>query len=193
MKQGKIFIIAGSSGVGKDTIIHEIMARFPELKKPVSYTDRERRLDDNPNSYHFISKEVFSELVETGEIFEWEYARDDRRYGSSKKEVVGNIENNLNQIKVVGPKMVANFKDVIGSDKVKAFFVKYENLELLKKRIAENRKDATPADIEIRFNQAKNDLEYEKDCNYSIINPEGHIEIAIEQISRIIKEELSDK
>lgn len=77
----KIFVISGPSGSGKDTVIDALRQTFPNFAQPISYTDRDKRADDKPYTYHFISKEKFDELVKSGEIFEWEFARDERRYG----------------------------------------------------------------------------------------------------------------
>ena len=85
--KGRIFVIAGPSGVGKDTIMEILIKKLPNLVKAISYTDRLKRADDKLHTYRFISKEEFDEYLKTGEIFEWEYARDNiNRYGSSKKE-----------------------------------------------------------------------------------------------------------
>lgn len=181
----KIFVISGSSGVGKDYVVNEVLKLFPDIKKSISYTDRDRRADDKPDAYHFVSKEEFDHLLETGEIFEWEYARDDRRYGSSKKEVLGKLEQGENQIKIVGPKMFPNFKKIFGK-KVIGIYIKYEDIDLMKKRIAETRPDITPKDLEVRYNQAKEDIKFEKYYDYSVINPEGHPEKAVEEIKNII-------
>jgi len=74
--KGRIFVIAGPSGVGKDTIMEILIKKLPNLVKAISYTDRLKRADDKLHTYRFISKEEFDEYLKTGEIFEWEYARD---------------------------------------------------------------------------------------------------------------------
>lgn len=185
----KIFIIAGPSGVGKDTIVEAVLQKFPQLEKTVSYTDREKRLDDKPNSYHFISKEKFDELVEEGEIFEWEYARDERRYGASKKEITESLERGKNLIKVIGPKSISNLRKIFGN-KIVSIFLKFQNLNLLKERIKKNRPDSSNEDIEIRYNQGLKDMEFEKYYDYSVVNPEGHPERAIEEVEKIIQKEI---
>jgi len=187
--KGKLFIIAGPSGSGKDTIIDAMCQKIPALKKAISYTDREKRLDDKADSYHFISKEIFDELVKSGEVFEWEYARDERRYGSSKKEVMGHLAEGHNLIKIVGPKSFKNIKNIFGKQTT-GIFIKYEGINLLKERIKKNRPDITERDLEVRFKQAFEDMGYEKDYDYSVINPEDHPEKAIGEVERIIQNEL---
>ena len=185
----KIVVISGPSGVGKDTLMEAMILKFPNLQRAISYTDREKRADDKPDSYHFVSKEKFDELLKSGEIFEWEYARDEKRYGSSQKEIQERLDAGKNIIKVVGPKSVPNFKNIF-SDQAIGIFVKFDNIELLKNRIRKNRPDTSEQDIEIRFKQAFEDMKYERFSDYSVVNPEGHPEQAISEVENIIKKEL---
>lgn len=189
--QNKIFVISGSSGVGKDYIINQTLKSFSNFKKAISYTDRDKRADDKPDAYHFISKEEFDKLIKSGEIFEWEFARDKRRYGSSKIEVIGFLESGENQIKIVGPKMFHNFKNLFG-DKVVGIYLDYENIDLMKNRIRSTRPDMTEQDLEVRFNQAKQDIAFKKYYDYIVINPEGHPEIAVSKVEEIIKDNISN-
>ena len=43
MKQGRIIVISGPSGVGKGTVLSEVMAKHPELQFSVSATTRAPR------------------------------------------------------------------------------------------------------------------------------------------------------
>jgi guanylate kinase len=183
---GKIFILAGPSGVGKDTIMEAVVQRIPQLKRVISYTDREKRADDQENSYHFISREEFDHLVKEGEIFEWEYARDQRRYGSSKKEIFGFLDTGSNLIKIVGPKSFSNFKRIFGV-RVVGIFIKYKNIDLLKQRLQKSRPGIKAKDLELRYAQAFKDMTYEQNFDFSIVNPEGHPEKAIGGVEKIIK------
>jgi len=185
----KIFIIAGPSGVGKDTIIDGVKSQIPDLEEAISYTDREKRMDDKPDSYFFVPKDKFDSLIKEGKIIEWEYARDERRYGSSKKEIGRLLNSGKNLIKVVGPKSLVNFKKLFPGQLV-GIFLKYENLDILKDRIRKNRPDITEEDLETRYNQAFEDMKCEKDYDYSVENPEGHPEIAIKKVTEIIEKEL---
>lgn len=67
-----IFIIEGPSGVGKDTIINEIIRRYPEkFGKPINACTRQMRENESQgNPYLFLSEEEFLKLRQSGEIFE---------------------------------------------------------------------------------------------------------------------------
>lgn len=186
--KGKIFVIAGPSGVGKDTIMEILIKKVPQLVRAISCTDRPKRTDDKSDSYHFVSKKEFNHLIKTNEIFEWEYARDKKnRYGSSRKEVLDSFQKGQSLIKIVGPKSFKkNFKQVF-ADQAIGIFIKYEDLGFLKNRIKQNRPDINPRELEIRYKQAFKDMAYAKDYDYLIVNPEGHPEKAVSQIKKIIE------
>jgi len=67
-----ILIIEGPSGVGKDTIINEIIRRYPDkFGKPINATTRPMRENESQNNpYLFLTNEEFRRLRNTGEIFE---------------------------------------------------------------------------------------------------------------------------
>ncbi|MBE5735876.1 MAG: hypothetical protein E7356_00755 [Clostridiales bacterium] len=67
-----IIIIEGPSGVGKDTIIDEIIRRYPNIfERPINATTREMRENESQgHPYLFMTEEEFMNLRKSGEIFE---------------------------------------------------------------------------------------------------------------------------
>ena len=67
-----IIIIEGPSGVGKDTIINELISRYPNrFARPINATTRKMRENESQgNPYLFLNDEEFHKLRATGEIFE---------------------------------------------------------------------------------------------------------------------------
>ncbi len=67
-----IVIIEGPSGVGKDTIINELIARYPDkFGKPINATTRPMRENESQNNpYLFLTEEEFFKKRQSGEIFE---------------------------------------------------------------------------------------------------------------------------
>lgn len=68
----QIVIIEGPSGVGKDTIINEIIKRYPDkFGKPINATTRPMRENESQNNpYLFLTEEEFFKKRESGDIFE---------------------------------------------------------------------------------------------------------------------------
>ena len=68
----KLFVISGSSGVGKGTVIKEFLKRNPEYKLSVSCTTRKPREGEvHGKNYFFLTREEFESCIERNEFLEW--------------------------------------------------------------------------------------------------------------------------
>ena len=60
MSSGHLFVISGSSGVGKGTVMKQVMQRMPELQFSVSATSRPPRPGEtNGVEYFFVTEDAF--------------------------------------------------------------------------------------------------------------------------------------
>ena len=97
MKQGRLFVISGPSGVGKSTILKELLARQEDIYFSVSATTRPPRPGEVDHvHYHFNSPDEFRRLIESEALLEWaEYVGN--YYGTPAKYV----DEALEQAKVI--------------------------------------------------------------------------------------------
>jgi guanylate kinase len=66
-----VFIISAPSGSGKSTLVQRVLKEVPDLTFSVSYTTRRPRgLEQDGQSYHFISREDFEARVTRDEFLE---------------------------------------------------------------------------------------------------------------------------
>ena len=71
-KRGKLFTMSGPSGVGKGTIVRELMRQCPQMRLSVSYATRQPRPGEIDGvHYFFTTKEHFQEMAQRGELLEW--------------------------------------------------------------------------------------------------------------------------
>ena len=72
MSKKQIVIIEGPSGVGKDTIITELISRYPDrFGRPINATTRPMRENESQNNpYLFLTEDEFLKKRASGEIFE---------------------------------------------------------------------------------------------------------------------------
>ena len=71
MTQGRIIIISGPSGVGKGTILKEVMRRDPSLRFSVSATTRLPRPGEVEGvNYSFVDTPRFEQMIADGALLE---------------------------------------------------------------------------------------------------------------------------
>ena len=94
----KLFVISGSSGVGKGTVLKEFLARHPEFKLSISCTTRPIRPGEIDGvNYFYITKEEFKQGIESGDFLEWaEFS--DNYYGTGKSFIEAGLQRGENLI-----------------------------------------------------------------------------------------------
>ena len=92
MTRGRLLVISGPSGVGKDTVLRTLFALDPHLRYSVSYTTRAPRPGEvDGTSYSFVDEPTFLAMVERGEFLEWARVHGNL-YGTSLARVREHLE-----------------------------------------------------------------------------------------------------
>ncbi len=80
---GNLFVVSAPSGAGKTTLCKEIIDLFPRLRHSVSYTTRPARAGEvDGRDYHFVTREVFENMIAAGQFAEWAEVHGNR-YGTA--------------------------------------------------------------------------------------------------------------
>lgn len=65
----KPLIIVGPSGVGKATLVNEVLKSYKVFERKISYTTRPKKpIEKGPDHYYFITKEEFMRVSVTSLI-----------------------------------------------------------------------------------------------------------------------------
>jgi guanylate kinase len=70
--KGRLFVLSGPSGSGKDTVLARVLGRVPSLTRCVTRTTRVQRAGEvNGFDYEFVSEQEFQRLIDAGDFLEW--------------------------------------------------------------------------------------------------------------------------
>lgn len=167
MKKGRIIIISGPSGVGKGTVLREVMRRRPDLQFSVSATTRPIRPSEVDGvNYYFISKERFEEMIAADELIEYaQYAGN--YYGTPIKPLIEATEKGISiilEIEVQGAlKVIERRSDAL------SIFIAPPSFEELEKRLL-GRGDTAPEIAAQRLQIARWECENANKYQYIIVN-----------------------
>jgi len=177
---GKLFVISGSSGVGKGTVINEFLRKHPEFRLSISCTTRGKREgEEHGVNYFFLSKEEFKNCIDNNEFLEW--AEFSGNYYGTKKEFVERcLANGENLILEIDTKGALNVKKLM--PEAHLIFIAPPSIEELEARLR-GRHTETEEAIQKRLASIKLEIENSKHYDYVVIN--DTVENAVKRIEEI--------
>lgn len=108
-----LIIICGPSGAGK-TELSKALAVYEDIKEVVSYTTRPPRIgEQNGVDYHFVSNEIFNNMIQSNEFCEYEEYSQSRFYGTAKNDIVSAAKSKNIYTTVVTPNGMRAIEDTL--------------------------------------------------------------------------------
>jgi guanylate kinase len=189
-----VLIITGPSGVGKGTLIQNLLREVPGLELSVSATTRKPRPgEQNGVDYWFLTPEEFEERLQNGEFLEHaEYAGN--RYGTLRSEIERVREKGGDG---EGPRGLVLEIEIQGARQVREalpeavqVFVEPPSLEALRTRLIGRGSD-DPETIERRLRVAQEELKAADEFKYRIKN--DRLEDAVAALADLVATLWADK
>lgn len=182
-----LVVISGPSGVGKSTIVKEILSFYGPKKMgtTITYTTRlPRDTEKHGREYYFVSEAEFINLKEKNVLVEWTYIYN-HYYGTAIEQ--------MNHLWKAGKVIIKDF-DLKGARAIKTLypqtlriFISPPSVEELIQRV-QKRSENSEKDMEIRIKQAKSEMEKSSCFDYSLEN--NNLSTTLEKLKKIIEEYL---
>jgi guanylate kinase len=185
--RGRLIVVSGPSGAGKDTLIRAALDAIPELALIASATTREPREGEVDGRDHvFLSREEFERWIDEGRLLEWaEYSGN--LYGTPKQSVEEFLEKGRSvilRIELQGARQIKERRpDAL------MVFVRAPSLVETRRRL-ESRATESSASVESRMATAINEIAARDEFDYEVIN--GEYEQARKDMIEILQEELAE-
>lgn len=182
--KGKLFVVSGPSGVGKNTILNRVVAGRENVQYSISATSRAKRPGEiDGKSYFFVTREQFEAMLQQGELLEYaEYVGN--YYGTPLKPI--------EQATQAGIDVVMDL-DVVGALKIRKrvenavlVFVAAPSFDVIRQRLI-HRGDVAPDVMESRLERARWECEQAGEYDYIIIN--DSVERATQELMAIMTAE----
>lgn len=179
--QGRLIVVSGPSGAGKDTVLEKALPQLPHVRKVVTHTTRPRRASELPGrDYVFVSREEFESSIQHGNYLEWaEYAG--HLYGTPKIAIDSLLSDGFDallKIEIQGAKQVkSKYPDAL------TIFILPPSAEELARRLR-NRADETPQEIAARLSIAESEIAEATNFSYHLVNDD--LERAAQELVRLL-------
>lgn len=183
-RNGQLIVISGPSGVGKSTVIKEVMHRRDHLFFSVSYTTRDPRTGEQDGvNYYFIDEAEFERMIQADELLEYTCYQG-HYYGTSQKIIQEKLDAGIDVVLDIEVEGGGNVRRK--NQGAALIFVIPPSLEELERRLYGRRTESDEV-IQGRLKRAHEEMKEIPNYDYLVVN--DSVENAANEILAILTAE----
>jgi guanylate kinase len=182
LRQGKLYVLSGPSGVGKDTVLAALRQRVPSLGVCITATTRAMRPGESQGDpYQFLSITEFEGMVQRDAFLEYARVNGNNMYGTPRAWV--------EERRAAGQDVLLKI-DVQGGREIRAkvpdavlVFLEPPSMEELERRLRTRSTESEDA-ILVRLLDARSEQNQRSHYDYAVLN--DTVENAAEKLASIL-------
>lgn len=181
MTKGSLFIITAASGTGKTSLVKQLVATTNDLAVSISHSTRQPRPGEiDGQHYHFVSREIFADMIKQGEFLEHAEVFENY-YGTAQSTVEFMLSNGLDVI------LEIDWQGALQVQKLRpdatTIFILPPDRQSLRQRLSNRGQDSQEV-IERRLAGSVNEMAQYVNFDYVVIN--DNFDVALAELKSII-------
>ena len=184
VRQPRVFVLSGPSGVGKDSLIERLREYEPATHFTVTATTRPQRSNEiDGTHYHFFAMDDFEYRLANGEFLESAMVYGNR-YGVLKAPVAAALAAGQDVVIKIDVNGAATIRELIPQST--SIFLAPESMDSLRERLR-YRKTESDEVIARRFEEASRELLRAGEFNYVVFNETHGMLKAVQDVRAILQ------
>ena len=179
---GSLFVLSGTSGVGKDAVLSRMRELGSDFHFPVTATTRAIRPGERDGvDYIFTSPEEFRRLIAEDGLLEWAEVYGNL-YGVPRTQVTNALESGRNVMLKIDVQGAATVRKLYPESVL--IFLAPPDMDSLDSRLRERGTEEGEA-LRIKLETAREEMNAATWFDYRVVNRDGMIDDAVYEIDRI--------
>lgn len=180
-KKGVLTVISGFSGVGKGTLVKNLLKKYPYSLSISATTRSPRAGEENGREYFFLTRDEFCDMIKSNGFIEWaEYVNN--FYGTPRNYVEDKLTQGEDVILEIEPQGAMKIKEQY-EEVVLIFIVPPSVAELEKRLIGRGTEEVST--IKNRLQRAVAETDFLPHYDYIVVNDD--LDLATDEVNTIIR------